>query len=90
MKLTTSLLAIAAMTLSLSATAQEAAPAPKRKASAKVPVVNAPAAAQAPSGELMASELKAMGHTPADVKRMLAYGVLERAGFGWCRFTRRG
>lgn len=70
--------------------AQKAAPTPKSGPAAKVPAVSAPAVAEAPTGELMASELKAMGHTPADVKRMLADGVLERAGFGWYRFTRRG
>lgn len=72
------------------APAKEAAPPPKRKAAAKAPVASTPAASEAPTGELMASELKAMGHTPADVKRMLADGVLERAGFGWYRFTQRG
>lgn len=70
--------------------AQKAAPTPKSGPAAKVPVVSAPAVTETPAGELMASELKALGHTPADVKRMLADGVLERAGFGWYRFTRRG
>jgi len=40
-----------------------------------------------PKGEFMASELHAMGHSPADVKRMLKEGRLERAGFGWYRFV---
>ena len=76
-------------------TKKATAKAPKGKTTAKAPVAKPPvakppAAAEAPTRELMASDLKAMGHTSADVKRMLAEGVLERAGFGWYRFTQRG
>lgn len=41
-----------------------------------------------PTGEFMAAELHAMGHGPADIRRMLKEGALERAGFGWYRFVR--
>lgn len=42
---------------------------------------------KAPEGEFMVAELHAMGHSSADIRRMLKEGALERAGFGWYRFV---
>ncbi len=68
-------------------------PPAKKKTAAKKPVAKKPAApivvaAPAPAPEHTMAELKAMGHTPARVKAMLKDGSLERASFGWYRFTR--
>jgi hypothetical protein len=67
--------------------------APKKGGSAPVKATTvAPASRRAgsktPAGEFMAAELHAMGHGPADIRRMLKEGSLERAGFGWYRFVR--
>ncbi|MDB4927647.1 MAG: zinc finger domain protein [Myxococcaceae bacterium] len=60
--------------------------APKKKPAAARSVE--PAAAKAVAVEHTLAELRAMGHTPARVKAMLKDGSLERASFGWYRFTR--
>jgi uncharacterized Zn finger protein len=65
------------------------APAKKQPAVAKKPAaVKAPAVTKAPAVEHTLAELRALGHTPARVKAMLKDGSLERASFGWYRFTR--
>jgi hypothetical protein len=54
-----------------------APPAPK-KAAVKV----------VPKEELTAAQLRALGYGPAEVKRLVADGTLEKTGFGWYRFLR--
>jgi len=68
------------------------APAPKKKATPKkAAAAKKPAApkatAAAPRREYTAGELRALGHTPAAVKKMLAAGTLESVSYGWYRFV---
>jgi hypothetical protein len=70
-----------------------AVPAPKKPAMAKaVTAPKKPAAVVAnkpvPATEHTMAELRAMGHSAAKVKAMLAEGSLERVSYGWYRFTR--
>ena len=68
--------------------APKKAVAPK-KAAPKKPATPAaaPKKAPTPAREYTAGELKALGHTPGAVKKMLAEGKLERVSYGWYRFT---
>ncbi len=63
------------------AMAKKAVTAPKKPA---VVVAKKPA----PATEHTMAELRAMGHSAAKVKAMLAEGSLERVSYGWYRFTR--
>jgi uncharacterized Zn finger protein len=76
-----------------------AVPAPKKPEKAKkaamakaVTAPKKPAAVVAnkpvPATEHTMAELRAMGHSAAKVKAMLAEGSLERVSYGWYRFTR--
>ena len=77
-----------------------AAPEPKKTAEAKnaapektatAPATPAPPKAAPtldPKREYMASELNALGYTPATLRKALADGTLERSGFGWYRAGR--
>ena len=64
-----------------------AKPAPARPAVAK-PAPAKPAVTALPKGPLTAAQLRAMGYTATQVKRLLDDGALERVGFGWYRFVR--
>jgi uncharacterized Zn finger protein len=68
------------------AKAVTAAVAPKQKPAVAKAVTAA--VAEAPAQEHTLADLRAMGHSPARVKAMLKEGSLERASFGWYRFTR--
>lgn len=82
------------------AAAMEAAPVAAPKVAAKAPVVKAPvvkaapavkaptAAKSMPKEEVTAGQLRALGYGPAEVKRLVADGTLEKTGFGWYRFVR--
>jgi uncharacterized Zn finger protein len=56
------------------------APVAKKAASAKKTA--------APAPELTMADLRAMGHSAARVKALVADGSIERVAFGWYRFTR--
>jgi uncharacterized Zn finger protein len=64
---------------------------PKKTAAPKKAVAPKKAAAPKvttpPAREYTASELRALGHTPAAVKKMLAAGTLENVSYGWYRFV---
>ena len=68
--------------------ATESAEAPKKVKAAKAKAVRPASPPADAKREYMASELRALGHTPAAVKKMLADGTLERCSYGWYRFTR--
>jgi len=72
------------------ATAKKAAAAKKPAPVKKPATVKKPAAAKKPATatEHTMAELRAMGHSAARVKAMLAEGSLERVSYGWYRFTR--
>lgn len=64
------------------AVVEQSAPAPSKAASTTAtkaaPTLDA-------KREYMASELHALGYTPATLRKALADGTLERSGFGWYR-----
>jgi uncharacterized Zn finger protein len=69
------------------------APAPtaeakKAPAAAKKAPATTKKAVVTPAPEHTMAELRAMGHSAARVKAMLKEGSIERASFGWYRFTR--
>ncbi len=68
--------------------ATESAEAPKEVKAAKAKAVRPARLPADAKREYMASELRALGHTPVAVKKMLADGTLERCSYGLYRFTR--
>lgn len=75
---------VAAPKVAVKAPVVKAAPAVK-----VAPAVKAPAVAKAtPKEEVTAGQLRALGYGPAEVKRLVADGTLEKTGFGWYRFVR--
>jgi hypothetical protein len=62
--------------------------APAAAKTAKTAKAAKAAKAAKPGAELIAAQLREMGHGPAKVRAMLADGSLERVGFGWYRFTK--
>lgn len=46
----------------------------------------APIASPVAGQEMLTAELRALGYTDAKVKRLIADGALERAGYGWFRW----
>ncbi|MFO0607134.1 MAG: hypothetical protein U0324_28490 [Polyangiales bacterium] len=65
---------------------------PAKPPARKAPAPDGPPAGKVleapPSRELTAAEVRALGYSAAQMKRMVADGTLERTGFGWYRFTR--
>ncbi len=60
---------------------------PAKPAVAK-PTPAKPAVTALPKGPLTAAQLREMGYTATQVKRLVDDGALERVGFGWYRFVR--
>lgn len=72
-----------------SATKATATKAAATKAAAAKAAATKATATKAPVGvEHTMGELRAMGHSAARVKALLADGTIERVSFGWYRFTR--
>jgi len=61
---------------------------PKKATPKKATPEQAVSAAAVPAGLYDAAQLRAMGYTPAKVKRLLDEGALTRVSFGWYRFLK--